>query len=508
MRQLLRHLRQERFSTWLLALLAVLLLISLTRPVFEVGHYNRMSADDFGYSTETSRVWQSTRSLPQVLSAAVKKAADTWRVWQGTFSAAFLFALQPGVFGVRAYMLTTYFLLGSFIVCNLLFFYLVLIRASKMNPALSVLLAASATLFSVETVPYASDSFFWFNGSTFYTFFYSLFLLLAGLIFLLPTLSSRRAKAVICPLCCLLALFVSGGNYPTCLLTAVCLVLFLSYFTLRRLPGRGCLYALSVVFFAGFLLNALAPGNHVRQDIFTENGRVPLSFFATVLGSFKAGGAFALHNAKLPLFLIVLFLLPALSSMARRSGLSFRLPVPVLLLGFCVFCSQFAPVIQRHVYGDARHYNIFYFSYVLLVLGGVFYLVGYLQRNATTAQRLGAFFRFIDAEKSYPVLVIAIAAACISLFPNQARMDRMTSARARVSLSSGQAARFADEFAARACVLSESPGADVVLKPFTSVPDLYHANIELWHKNWWVNRTVAEYYGNKSVTLDKYIGEE
>ena len=94
------------------ALLVVAAVALMLVPMLVVARYNVPCADDYHYGASTYHTWQATHSLAAVLRAAGEKVAERYVNWQGTYSAIFLMALQPAVFGNGFYALVPFLTLG------------------------------------------------------------------------------------------------------------------------------------------------------------------------------------------------------------------------------------------------------------------------------------------------------------------------------------------------------------------------------------------------------------
>ena len=92
-------------------LLVILLLLLI--PMFAIARYDVPAADDFSFSCETHAAIVSRGSVTDILSGAVEKAVKVYYTWQGSFSAIFLMALQPAIWGLPYYAFTTWIMLLS-----------------------------------------------------------------------------------------------------------------------------------------------------------------------------------------------------------------------------------------------------------------------------------------------------------------------------------------------------------------------------------------------------------
>ena len=83
-------------------------------PIFAGAFFSHPISDDFKYARFVHTAVEengATGFLPSVFGTV----ADTYMNWQGTYSAAFLFALQPGGVYSGMYFLTTFIIVGSIV---------------------------------------------------------------------------------------------------------------------------------------------------------------------------------------------------------------------------------------------------------------------------------------------------------------------------------------------------------------------------------------------------------
>lgn len=200
-----------------IAAAAVLLFLLSALPLLLIGRYDWPGADDFSYGLAASRAWAGTHSLLRVLEAAAGQAAATYHTWQGSFCAVFLMALQPAAFGEAFYRLTPILLLGAYALASLFFLSVVMRRYLGLGGAETVAASFLLLTVSVQFTYSAVESFYWYNGGVYYTFFYSLGLVLLGLVLLEPKAAGRPVKILCRVFAPVLAFLVGGGNYTTAL---------------------------------------------------------------------------------------------------------------------------------------------------------------------------------------------------------------------------------------------------------------------------------------------------
>lgn len=180
--------RFEKFTRVLAIVLFLLLVLSLI-PVVLVSFCAYPAADDFNYVASTAPVWRETHSLAAVFSAAWQHTLQTYQSWQGSFAAIFLMCLQPGFLDTSLYFAGSLMLLFSYVFCSAFLLYTIARRLLGCEPTVSAVIALTLVFLSLQFTYDPVESFFWYNGGVYYTFFYSLCALLFSL--LLRTLTNE-----------------------------------------------------------------------------------------------------------------------------------------------------------------------------------------------------------------------------------------------------------------------------------------------------------------------------
>lgn len=480
--------------------LAVLILAGFSLsliPLLVIGLYNHPSMDDFNYGMPVMRALKDGGSFFSILGAAAQSVGTTYLNWQGTYSAVFLFSLQPAVFGEQFYPLTTPLLLGSVIAGTATFLYTLCGRCLKMRRSSTVILTCTLLFLCIQCLPSPLQAFYWYNGSVFYTFFYGLMLLmLSGILRQLFIPSPKRGwlSLVSVPL---LAAILGGANLTTGLLCAVllpCLALYVAAFR-RKYPLflRLWLYGTVLLFLAGFAINVLAPGNAVRQEYFDQPSAV-----GAIISALRSACRFSAEWAQHPLVpLALLFVTPLLYQAAAESKFTFPLPGLAPLLSVILIAIQLTPpAYAQGGTGPLRLKNIIFYSYILLLAFCDYYLCGWISHqlnpcdSADLARQAG---RFSQVKLGF---CLTTAAAACALLLGSSHLTTTTSVSAVLSLKRGEAQVYHQQVEARLELLNNPELEDVVLEPLVYTPYLlYRSDM--------TSPIVAEYYGKHSVTLEK-----
>lgn len=151
-------------------------------PVLYCAFFAHPLYDDYGYSLDVHYAIQNGGGITDILQAAAHKVKEMYFEWQGTFTAIFIFALQPGVFLEKYYFLTTFIMIGSLSASS--FFIVETIIVRWLNGKMSYVFIISSLLMIcyIQFMPDKLQGLYWFNGSSYYTLFYSISLFLIGIL--------------------------------------------------------------------------------------------------------------------------------------------------------------------------------------------------------------------------------------------------------------------------------------------------------------------------------------
>lgn len=134
---------------------AIAVLIVSIIPVFWIGQYLHPFSDDYVFGAEAYKIWNATHSISACIQGAWNVAVNMYHIWQGTYSACFLMALQPGAFG--AYWIVPILLASSLIMSTYALLYLImrkLLHTTRTEFLLvsSVFRSSTCSLFILHTM--------------------------------------------------------------------------------------------------------------------------------------------------------------------------------------------------------------------------------------------------------------------------------------------------------------------------------------------------------------------
>ncbi|MCR4730470.1 MAG: DUF6056 family protein [Saccharofermentans sp.] len=476
--------KKEHLIIVVTVFMAVILFISII-PVIISSFYCHPYADDFHYSGSIYHAVNNGQGPFGVLSACSKEVCRTYMTWQGTYSAIFVFCLQPGAFSDRLYFITTIVILTSLILSTVFFIYTVF-REFKLNTKLGLITSFIILFLSIQFVFNKYQAFFWWNGCTYYTLFYSFSLLLFAFLIKMYFASGKR-KIICFAVSILLAAIIGGGNYSTALSTTVILftvscLIFLK--NKKQLPY--CLIILGILA-AGFIISMAAPGNNVRAG--ASNG---LSAVNSVIGSVVYSILYIFIWTDLSQISGFIIIGAIAFAATKGSGFKFRYPLLILILSFLIFATQLTPPLYGIGYpGSERQINIYYYSYYLLISFNIFYICGWINHKKLIE---------IKTDKVKPAYILTALVLVICLFFGgciKYGAENMTFFATSSALTDGTAKAYSDEYSERLTALKNGQST---ISEIDNVPCFLTPLDISSNPDFWINQDMASYFGLDEIT--------
>lgn len=491
-------LRDEKRFYWAIAVLSLLLLI----PLLVIAGYNTMSADDYAVGKGLHLI-STTPSLTDAFRYALQHVESFHTNWRGCFTINFLDCFNPAFFGERNAWLTPVLALLVMLSCS----YFFVAQGMKLfwDAAKKdiFLVWAILQMILIQTMPSPAETIYWYCGVTSYTFAQGFFFLFFGVLFALDKETEGRkiiGKSVVL---IILGFLTGGCQYTICLETLIWYAFYLFFFGKKIRIGK-ILAALSLV--AGSAVNILAPGNQVRKN---KSGG-GMGAVSAIMESF----AWAMRSVKEwvgPMLLIVMLLLvPVIWHILSKSRKKrpYRYPVAFVLLSFCVLASCYTASLYG--LGDASagriQNQVQSFFYILLFMD-LFYILGYIQYKGNEKQDglCADICKAAEIFSRYRLYYMWMMLVCIGLvLIGTGDKNKFASVSATRSLVLGEADIYYSEYEERLSIYHDNSIACPVLEPYSVRPKvLYVSDLVSSEEDidYWVNKSVAVYYGKEKVLL-------
>lgn len=447
------------------AVLSILVLLLLLLPMLKAAQYDVPSADDYSNGLPTYQAWIRTGSLTEVVKAAWNRVYELYFSWQGTFSAIFLFTLNPMIFGEQYYQIGPWIILAVLLAGNFYLAFTVFGRLYGAETSESCIIAAVWSILCTQFLPRASQGIYWYTGAIYYTFYFGLAAAVYALLlhFLARGAGDRGIGKLITA--SVMLLIIGGGNLVTGLTTAVILASMAAYVLWRKRSDLKLFLIPFLCYAVSFGINAAAPGNSSRQVYFVQPG-----VFQSVLISFRESGRYFIKWFSLPVWALILILIPVLWRIASRTKLHFEMPGLVSLYSVCLTGVMFYPPIYAMTEHNLDHLgritNIIFFGMLFLVIFNLFYWIGWLVQKEKLTQR---FFPAARAGK-YSMAFLMLMAAAFGLGMTGIKWYDTTSISAFQSYRSTQMGNYWHTYKLRLEILKDPEIKDAVLKRFPYRP--------------------------------------
>ncbi len=481
-----------------MAMFAVAALVLSLIPLLAVSGYLHPMADDYVFAAPVHQAWLHTHSFAAVMRAALDVAVTMYHKWQGTYTACFIMALQPGAFGY--YWLTPFILIGSYIAASYIFGMTVMCRILKARTSEAVLVTTIVTMLSIQFIASIYDAYYWFNGAVYYTFYYAVMLVLAALLVIHATshgLWHKVTAVVALPL----TVFLAGGNFSTGLAAPAIMVFTIGVMWLRGKRVPRLFYVVFAVYCLAFLASVLAPGNEYRR-IAEPHSVNP--FMAACL-SIGKGVEFIAKSLNPIMVLLFVAITPTLAKIARRSRYVFERPWLVFVASLCLYFVFLFPICYAlGIKGPGRMQNLYTYNMCWLIAFNIYYFAGALQHRRADGGALSghalAICSIVRGRVSgYRRLALPLFAV---LLVSSAILKISASSKAARLIYKGTIVAYDREMTKRERVLAE-PTSTAILSPLTVQIPSDAFNDIIVYRGYWVNRGLSMFYDKEWVAASK-----
>lgn len=485
-------LSYKKIEKYTAIVLLVLMCISLL-PVMYVGRYNHPTGDDYFYGVETKAVIENGGNVFDVLGEAFQGVAEQYERWQGTYSAMFLMHLPPNVFAEGAYAGVTAGLILLF--TGALFYCLkpIVCVWMKGSKYLWMILSSVYVLICIQTVPFIGESFFWYNGSMYYTGYYGVTMFFLGML----------CRYLICPkkyhmpILTLFALFLAGGNYVS-LLPCILIVATLTALLVWKRSKKGIASGvLTLCMLMGLAVSAMAPGNQNRQE-----GLFEMSAIKAILKSLYQGIKYVYSWTGIWWLMAAVLLTPFMWNSVHKIKFRFRYPLVVIGLSYGIFCSMACPTFYAmNSTGPARVLAIVYYGLMAFTFFAYYYLLGWMYQRLADKKR-----EVVSQTKAKGRMAwIGFALSFVLLFAVQlatGKVQECSMVRAIKVLESGEAVAYHREYQDRLELLRDDSVQDVVFLPYVNQPDMLYVGDFTGDVNNINNVRIAAYWEKNSLRVE------
>ena len=496
-----------RESRWISAVgvSSVLALVAVLVPLVLISRYNHSYADDWHYGVWAHLALEdSGGNVLLALVTALEQVGKAWFEWQGTYSAIFLMAFEPGIFGEQWYVLAAPLVMASLVAGTLYFTHAVLVRL--LHAERGVWIGVSCAVLVVQLLLQVSpvEGIFWYNSAVYYTTYHAAMLALLGVLARACDPARTRAPRAAVVWSVVLGLFVAGGNFVTALVTLEVVGALLVALLVRGRRSSMAVLPCFCVMVIGVALSLAAPGNEVRQ--LTQFPGDGAGVWGTVWQSSLAAFQYVQTWTSGLVLLLLAFCAPlAVRSMGRAAERGARFPLPGLLSvgSMALFATSFTPTFwSMGEVGPGRVQNARFDLYVVLLVVNLFWWCGWLAARRRAAGMGAAREPVMTARQVALACGLAgLVALCVvgSMAQDKDLGEDLTSVSAARSLASGQAAAYDEQVWDRLTTIEDSPEGSLRVPFYSDIPHVLLMGDIRDNMDNYINFRLAQWFRKDSI---------
>lgn len=483
---------KKRISAKTLYQIALCVFILSLLPLLVMAFYNFPSADDYSFTAGIYKALNNDGVIG-LIKAIFDNVHHFYFNWQGTFTAITIMSLQPSLFGVDWYFLTTFVLLGFFIWGTFCLCKTICIDYLNLDKYYYKIIAILISTVCIQGLPSLVQGFYWWNGAIYYTFFFSLSLFQISNI--LKYLKYGRKKNYILAL--FLTFMVAGSNFVTVSNQVIMMTILLVYLFVKKHPKRYQMLGIAFLLFVVAGFNMLAPGNSVRQSLNANMG-----LFPAIIASVKAftGNIIGWCNFYNLAYILAVVLL--LYKSYDKVNISFKHPIIATIMICGILSALYMPPLYAMSNtGAGRLLNIIYYAYIWGFIVLIYYWVGYFRSAIFCTKQQKKVEKSLITNlfnKGNVLLVLFVLVNVMWIFGYH---DNISSYVAFRSLVNGEAKQYKKEMSERYDLYLDEDVKAVKVKPLTVKPKAVFSSDITVNPDYWVNDAVRDYFDKEEVYI-------
>lgn len=483
--------------------IGVLALVATLVPLLLISNYNHSYADDWHYGVWTHLALQETGNVFAALVTALEQVGKAWFDWQGSYSAIFLMAIEPSVFGEKCYVIAAPLVLASLIAGTLFFTHVLMVELLGCKRGhwlgLSCLMVAVQLLLQPSPV----EGIFWYNSAVYYTTYHAAALAMFGCVARIadPARVRRPRGAIIAA--SLLAAFVAGGNFVTALVAAEVMFVVMAVLIVRaRRCSADVLWPFGLLV-VGLAVSLAAPGNSVRQQ--TQFPDDSAGVVGTIWHSSLSAFQYIQQWGSGLVVLLALFAcVIAVHACGRAVERGWRFPAPLAVFAGSValFATSFTPTFWAEgSVGPGRVQNCRFDLFVVLVVFNVFWFVGWVAARRRQIDRQPAAQVLTPCHVAWACGLIALVICCVvgSMAADEDLGEDLSSVSAARSLACGAAADYDAQVWERLETIEGSSEQSLRVPYYTNVPHVLLMGDIRDNMDNYINYRLCQWYGKESI---------
>lgn len=476
-----------------ITLISIMIFIIMMLPILYLTSVNRATGDDYGYAVSTRAAWTSTHSLVEVGRAMCQTVKSFYGGWQGTWFSIALFSLQPEVFHDGAYVIVAALMLLLWIASTFYLFRQLLCVNMGFGKWGCLLITVCFLAVSIEFIPSTRSSVFWYNGCAHYMIPFAMCQVLT--VWLLRYCTEYRKSSLAGII--LFMTLLGGSNYQAALFALIAAFYIGTATWILTRDKRIYTLCIPVSFeLVGLFISFMSPGNKSRggEDFGFSIPRAIKTIGRSFFYGIRDIGIYARERPLIFVGLLFLFIIFVAVFCSREEAFSFRYPILLSLMLFCLYSAMQAPAIYADVdvSGGVPNTN---FQVFLLAASGILLIIA-----EKASKKMKSVWREKTGTNVLRVIVLPGIVLCMLLaFICRSNIKESTSYVSLIYITSGQARDYREQMNLQTRLMEDENTRDVVTPEINDVQGpLMHMPITGDEKAW-TNTVTAGFYGKHSV---------
>ena len=452
--------------------------------VVSASSFTVLVADDFSHG---NGVGVFHTSLSKYFKASVAYAVKEYKEWQGTYFSMFIQALLSPINNYGLVQLKIVMIFNAiFFFSSFIFMIYTLLRNIDNSYMYIKVMFIAISVFLITAFDSYTEIFYWFSGAVSYSFPISIAMIgIATFILLNDTKKMKYfVITIICGICAM------GGSLAVSGLGCYTMLLLCIYYFIREKRIKRKNIIVFAVYFIGALVNAIAPGNFKRHDVVDNSG---IHLFKTIYNSIIMGDGrwqFFFKNTDFVFWMVVIVICGFYvgKKTNKINWLKFYMSILSLLVPFVTAF----PIAMGYSTSEISSRCAFLID------------IGIIVSSFNLMINLGSVLSSVaDTNKnSLKSILCVVAVICFTL--DGFGISNVKTFQISLELSNGTYQQYYDNcenFLDRLSKCEKDSDVTISSNEFPqSIENIYNFYLTEDKSNW-VNASVAQYYGLKSIAI-------
>lgn len=478
-----------------IAVILILLFVLSLIPIIIAAFYSFPTFDDYNFGFYSHKSIIEGNSF---FAGVIESCTHFYNNWQGFFTTNFIASVQPFVWNENLYFISNLAVIFAFTFSVFYFSKSILINSLGFDSIDYILITIPIYEIILQFLPSLAEGFYWMDGSL-TLLGNSVMLLILSFVINFHNANTKLKKVVYFALSVIFTLSICGSSIIT-YVTLFMIFFFATIYLFRnKRDNKKTLLLIGTLFLIytiGIIIALIAPGNSVRMQSDFSNNR--LSFISAIMKAIFFSFVYIGRWSTLCFITILIFISIVFYKHAVSLKYSFKNPLLVFIICYGVYAGRMSVQLYSGGYlGSPRQMNQYFLAFVLTMTISWLYFVGWIAKKGYFSLQASKNYHNGISMITLLVLVFLFGAGLLGF-----GVKKVSTVSVGLSLYTGELQTYKSEMDERLKIYNDETITNVVVKPLTVYPSCYMADNITDDKEYWTNRSVAEYYSKNIVVLE------